>query len=102
VTVEHATSGGDWHSIALFLRFVYLHKELSERVMSKEAIEVVFGTSFFCLRKARSTLRTTLSKNVECFSSRIVDTSCLHNGCKNAHAEADRGDVVVVEYNASP
>jgi len=27
---------------------VYLHKEVSERVTSKEAIKLVFGTSLFC------------------------------------------------------
>jgi hypothetical protein len=47
-------------------------------------------------------LRTTLSDDVKCFSSRTIDTSCLHNGCEDAHAEADAdAGEVVVEYNAA-
>jgi hypothetical protein len=45
-------------------------------------------------------LRTTLSEEVQCFSSRIIDMSCRHNGCKDTRAEANTGEVVV-EYNAA-
>ena len=56
--------------------------------MSKEAIEVVFGTSFFCLRKARSTLRTTLSEDVKCFSSKNTVEARRVSTMRKTHAEA--------------